>query len=604
MHLGRPCRVLRLLPFLLVFPLHSQTAAPDSGNTVATIKSKVRLVLVDVVVTNGKGDAVTGLQKQDFEILEDGKPQTISTFEEHHGAPPTQIKVPAMPPHVYTNFPVTQTADSVNVLLLDALNTPSRDQSYVHSQMIKYMKTIPPGTRVAIFTLASRLRMLQGVTTDSSELLAVLNRAQAGPQQSPLLPSNAEADADQRMIDFMEENSSGPSTAPATAAMAAVDPINAMKQFLADTAAFQTEQRVGITLQALQQLARYLSSVPGRKNVIWFSGSFPSGILPNSDLVDPFTSTDTFQEDIRKTTDLLTAGQVALYPIGAEGLAPDMAFEANAQEIGEKRPSLAMQDQVKHLQTGEVARDSNHSSMDQLAKDTGGQAFYNTNGLNDALTRVVNNGTRYYSLAYTPSNSTMDGKYRRIQVKLLKGKDSLAYRRGYYADDLQTVLAAGQKPDTDPLLMLMGRNLPDYSQILYKIKVVPSDPQPAPNAPRIGSNSDLKGPFTRYGVDFAIAPQDLKLDPTPDGGRHGNIEIVLLAYDREGKPLNFVVTKGDVNLDAKLYESVQKIGLQIHKEIDVPQQYIYLRTGIYDLKSNTAGTLGVPLIDAVTSAKK
>ncbi len=604
MHPGRCCRFVCLIPLALVLSLHSQTAAPDSGNAVSTIKTKVRLVLVDVVVTNGKGDAVTGLQKQDFEVLEDGKPQTISTFEEHHGAPPTQIKVPPLPPHVYTNFPVTQTADSVNVLLLDALNTPSRDQSYVHSQMIKYLKTIPPGTRVAIFTLASRLRMLQGVTTDSSELLAVLNRAKAGPSQSPLLPSNAEADADQRMIDFMEENSAGPSTAPATLAMAAVDPINAMKQFLADTAAIQTELRISITLQSLQQLARYLSSVPGRKNVIWFSGSFPAGILPNSDLVDPFTSADTFQEDIRKTTDMLTAGQVALYPIAAEGLASDVVYEANAKEIAEKRGQLQLRDQMRQMQTGSVGRDSNHNVMDQLAKDTGGQAFYNTNGLNDALTRVVNNGTRYYSLAYTPTNSVMDGKYRRIQVKTLKGKDTLAFRRGYYADDLQTVLAAGQKPDTDPLLMLMGRNLPDYSQILYKIKVVLSDPQPAPDAPRIGSNPDLKGPFTRYAVDFAILPQDLRLDPTSDGNRHGNIEIVLLAYDREGKPLNFVVTKGDVNLDAKLYENVQKVGLQIHKEIDVPQQYIYLRTGIYDLKSNTAGTLGVPLVDAVASAKK
>src|SRR5580692_13021834 len=106
MHLGRPCRILGLFPLLLAFSLHSQTATPDSGNSVATIKSKVRLVLVDVVVTNGKGDAVTGLQKQDFEVLEDGKPQTISSFEEHHGAPPTQIKVPPLPPNVYTNFPV------------------------------------------------------------------------------------------------------------------------------------------------------------------------------------------------------------------------------------------------------------------------------------------------------------------------------------------------------------------------------------------------------------------------------------------------------------------------------------------------------------------
>ena len=604
MHCCRSRRFLALVLFSVVATLHSQTAPANSGSTAATIKTKVRLVLVDVVVTNGKGDAVTGLHKDDFEVLEDGKPETISTFEEHHGASPTQIKLPALPPHVYTNFPVTQTADSVNVLLLDALNTPSRDQSYVHSQMIKYLKTIPAGTRVAIFTLASRLRMLQGVTTDSSELLTVLNNAKAGPTQSALLPSNAEADADQRMIDFMEENSTGPSTAPATSAMAAVDPINAMKEFLADAAAFQTEQRIELTLQSLQQLARYLASVPGRKNVIWFSGSFPTGILPNSDLVDPLTSTNTFQEDIRKTTDLLAASQAALYPIGAEGLAPDAVFEANAKAIGEKRPSLSMRDQVRNMQTGETTRDSNHASMDQLAKDTGGQAFYNTNGLNDALTRVVNNGTRYYSLAYTPSNPKMDGKYRHIQVKLVKGKDSLAYRRGYYADDLETILAAGQKPDTDPLLMLMGRNLPDYSQILYKIKVVPSNPQPSPDAPRIGSNTELKGPFTRYGVDFAIAPQDLRLDPTPDGGRHGNIEIVLLAYDREGKPLNFVVTKGDVNLDAKLYASVQQVGLQIHKEIDVPKEYIYLRTGIYDLKSNTAGTLGIPLIDATSSPGK
>ena len=593
-----------VLLFSVVASLHSQTAPPDSGNAVATIKTKVRLVLVDVVVTNGKGEAVIGLHKDDFQILEDGKPQTISTFEEHHGAPPTQIKLPVLPPHVYTNFPVTQTADAVNVLLLDALNTPLRDQSYVHAQMIKYLRTIPSGTRVAIFTLASRLRMLQGVTTDSSELLAVLNSAQAGPHPSALLPSNAEADADQRMIDFMEENSSGPSSAPATLALAAVDPINAMKQFLADTAAVENQQRVEITLQALQQLARYLSSVPGRKNVIWFSGSFPAGIFPNSDLVDPFTVTDSFQDDIRKTTDLLTAGQVALYPVAAEGLASDAAYEANGKEIGEKRGQLALRDQMRQMQTGAVTRDSNHNVMDQLAKDTGGQAFYNTNGLNDALTRVVNNGTRYYSLAYSPSNAKMDGKYRHIQVKLLPSKDTLAYRRGYYADDLETTLAAGQKPDTDPLLMLMGRNLPDYSQILYKIKVLPSNPQPSPDAPRIGNNTDLKGPFTRYGVDFAIAPQDLKLDATPDGGRHGNIEIVLLAYDREGKPLNFVVTKGDIKLDAKLYASVQQVGLQIHQEIDVPKQYIFLRTGIYDLLSSTAGTLGVPLTDAVNTPPK
>jgi hypothetical protein len=233
--------------------------------------------------------------------------------------------------------------------------------------------------------------------------------------------------------------------------------------------------------------------------------------------------------------------------------------------------------------------------MQELAKDTGGQAFYNTNGLNDALARVIDNGTRYYSLSYSPSNAATDGKYRRIQLKLVNSKYNLAYRRGYYADDLGSALAVDQKPDSDPLLILMGRNLPDYAQILYKVRVAPTDPQPAANAARIGSNTELTGPIVRYGVDFAVAVQDLKFEAAADGTHHGNLEVVLVAYNRDGKPQNFVVAKSAIALKPEVYAGLQQVGLQIHKEIDVPREYIYLRTGIYDLKSSTAGTLGVPL---------
>jgi len=242
--------------------------------------------------------------------------------------------------------------------------------------------------------------------------------------------------------------------------------------------------------------------------------------------------------------------------------------------------------------------------MEDLAKDTGGQAYYNTNGLSGALARVVNNGSRYYSLTYSPANTTMDGKFRRIQLKLLNGKANLAYRRGYFAEDLETTLASSKKPGADRLLPLVGRNMPDYTRILYEVLVQPVRPQPAPKAPHIGSNPDLKGPITRYGVDFAIAVSDLKLDPAADGSRHGNIEVALAAYGQEGKPLNLVVTKGEVSLRPEEYASVQKGGLQIHKEIDVPQGKVYLRTGIYDLNASTAGTLGFPLSAMTTTAPK
>src|SRR5579863_5513337 len=98
---ARRCRMCtRFIVLLLAVcaplarPSQSQTAAPNNASSIPTLKTKVRLVLVDVVVTNNRGEPIPGLHKADFEISEDGTPQTISTFEEHHGAPATQVKLP------------------------------------------------------------------------------------------------------------------------------------------------------------------------------------------------------------------------------------------------------------------------------------------------------------------------------------------------------------------------------------------------------------------------------------------------------------------------------------------------------------------------------
>jgi VWFA-related protein len=582
---------------LLVVPsLYSQSSRPDSV-PVSTFSKKVRVVLLDVVVSAGKDEPVPGLRKKDFEVWENGKPQVISSFEEHKGAGITQIKLPPMPPHIYSNYPTVKNSDSVNVLLLDGLNTAMRDQTYVHTQLIKYLKTIPPGTRVAIFTLSSRLRMIQPVTSDSAELLAVLNNPKsgaAGPHPSPLLRSDVEKQADQHTIDFMMQESHAPDSAPNLAEQA-VSPINAMVQFLGDTAAFQTESRARITLQALQELARYLSTVPGRKNVMWFSGSFPTGILPNPDTPDPFSSVRDLEGEVHKTADLLAANQIAIYPIGAEGLAADSQYEANGAEIGEQRGMLVTRDQVSQLRSEGMNRASSHTAMEVLAKETGGEAFYDTNGLGAALLRAINDGARYYTLSYSPTDDKMDGQYRHIEVKVLIGKYKLSYRRGYYADDLETFQAAGRRPDVDPLVPLMAENQPYYSQILCKVRVLPSTPQPAADAPRAGNNTDLKGPFTRYVVDFAIAVQDFKFEITPDGLRHGNIEVMLVAYDHEGKPVNMVEKKAGILLKPDTYKAFETVGLQLKSEIDVPKGENVLRVGVYDPGSSKAGTLAVPL---------
>ncbi len=147
------------------------TSSDQNPGQTTGIKSEVRLVVVDVVVTAGKGEPVGKLKKEDFQVAEDGKAQTVSFFEEHTGGRVTPVTLPAMPPDVYTNYPTVKTTDSVNVLLLDSLNTLAIDQVYVRPQMEKYLEAAiaaPNGARLAIFTLGQKLRMVRGFTADST----------------------------------------------------------------------------------------------------------------------------------------------------------------------------------------------------------------------------------------------------------------------------------------------------------------------------------------------------------------------------------------------------------------------------------------------------
>ena len=241
--------------------------------------------------------------------------------------------------------------------------------------------------------------------------------------------------------------------------------------------------------------------------------------------------------------------------------------------------------------------------MELLAEATGGKAFYDTNGLEEALARAINYGSHYYRLAYTPANQKRDGRYRRIQLRLSGGDYKVAYRRGYYADNARD---ANKEQPGDPLLPLMQRGLPDFSQILYKVRVSPTNPQPSDDTAHAGDNPDLKGPCTRYGVDFAVAVGDLAFETKTDGQRTAAVEAMLIVYDRDGKPLNSVTRRQELVLNPQSYAAAQAAGLQLHFEIDVPNDVlgkneIYLHTGIYDIRASNAGTLEIPLHHVTTA---
>jgi len=612
------------LPALFLCCSASLLSQPGSASQAPLIKTNARAVVVDVVVTRGNDEPVTGLSRQSFHVSEDGKLQAIDYFEEHTSKelPLDKLQpLPTMPPGVYTNVPTVPPTDAVNVILLDTLNSEGQDLSYGRAQVLEFLRTMKPGTRAAIFLLNDKLNFVQGFTADNALLAQAINdtRNKVTPAKSSQFYSSSDAADDAEAIAMLTSMMGSFATAGGTAGIAT------MSSALGESASFQYSRRVAMTLESLSYLARYLGNVPGRKNLLWFSGNFPVNIFPSPQQLASLNDSRVYESQIHRTADLLTAGKVAVYPICIQGMMVEHSMEANVAGTGSglATGSSAMGDMGSYSQDANERAD-NIFAMNELAADTGGHAFYNTNDLATAADHAIRDGSHYYTLVYAPTNPKMDGKFRSIGVMLSSGHYKLSYRRGYNADDPAKLAATGstgflsaaargekQAASTvsnDPLRPMLIHGLPSSTQILYGVRVVPMNPQPASYTPRAGQNPASIGPVTRYSIDFMIRWTDVKFDvdpATPGHGQtlqHGKLQIGLIAYARDGHAVNWTGGTQEMRLQPDVYASIQKSGIPAHAEIDLPTTEVNLMTGIYDWATGKVGTLEIPLHPATVSA--
>jgi VWFA-related protein len=557
---------------------YSETRQSAPAQVSPTLKVEVRVVLVDVLATNKRGEAASGLTKDQFEVLEDGVPQALTFFEEHEEAsatkttsvPPGQNDAAGLPPNVYTSSQTVKASDCSNVLLLDWLNTQPADQSYVRSQVIKYLRTVPSRTRMAIFVLGSDLRIVQGFTTETARLTQALNdkNGLANPKSSGLLPTQARKASDQELIEMMSKAD----TAPVA--------IGAVREFQQTSTSTQTSDRAALTIQGLLELQRYLSAIPGRKNVLWFAGSFPVNVSPGSSLGADY------ERESEETAQKFGPSRIAIYPISAEGPTMNAALDPSQGLDHRAGP----QEMAPDREAG-----PNQAAMETLARETGGQAFHNVNGLEREIQHAVQDGEHCYTLTYSPTNSRKDGKFRTIQVNLKSGNYKLSYRRGYYAEAPGGPHSVQQTAQGDHLLGLMRFGMPDFDQIQYSVRVAPVDPQPPAGADRAGANVAMTGPITRFRVDFTIPLRELKLKSEQSGMLHDVLQLTLVAYEKNGNPLNLETTENEVNVPEKVMQGGQNVEIHAKQEIDVPRGNVYLRVGLYEQASGKVGTIGIPL---------
>jgi VWFA-related protein len=575
------------------------------------------MVLEDISVSDAHNNPVRGLKQDQFKILEDGKPQEIRNFEEH--LTPTAeeaAKFPPMPklaPGVFTNYTPAPAVGAVNVVLLDSLNTPLQSQSYVRAQLLAYIKTMRPDTRVAIFGMSRELHLLQGFTSNPEVLKAAMAGKKGNLRSSTLMENSVEGDLGASTLE------SDAMTAAAGNDPSLTEAIASIQQFEAEQQAYQLEMRALYTLDCMNQLARYLAGIPGRKNLIWFSASFPIDLLPNGDLPDPFAVMGDSEDEFRETVTLLARSHVAVFPVDARGLMVNPAM--NAENTGMKYSDNTKG--KKDTQTFFDQTASEHSTMLQLADKTGGKAFINTNGLKDAVEKAIDSGSNYYTLGYYPPNHKWDGNYHSIVVKLDDPKLKLTYRIGYYADDPNgppnkrnaPILASTIHAVSDPvrparataLQAAMQFGAPEPTQIVMKIRAVPQGNKPE-DAVADGNEPDPKtrGPYQRYAIDYAADARHIQFVPNADGTFKVSLEFAVLVYDDQGKLYNSISkVAGADNITAAKKATMLKSGMQFHQEISVPVKGdYYIRAGIHDRVSDAMGAVEMDANDIKTAADK
>jgi VWFA-related protein len=551
-------------------PAPGQLQSSESGYV---LKVKTRLVTVDVVATDSHGNVVRDLKPEEVQLFaERNAPQKIAHFEFVNSAPavaPAPLGQPSPaspvpPPKVYSNQVAFEGLKiSPTVLLLDALNTTLVNQIEARKHMVTLLKTLPPDTPVAVFLLSNRLRLVQSFTSDPAVLRAVIDKLGQANQveQDP----RDDADSTLNAVEGASADTGGDLGAQAALAD--------FEDFEKEEYAHTIDLRVQVTLDALTSIARSVNGVPGRKNLVWMSESFPMSIDPDSDSgSDVFAGTRSYSDKVEVASNALTDAQVAVYPVDVRGLEVSQAFSASQGPIPNRNNGRALSAQITREQN---ARFQTQATMRQLAENTGGRPCVNTNALSACVGAALKDSSSYYELAFYPENIKWDGGFHKIVVKTTRRDVSLSYRRGYFALDGEE-LAKEQKPD-DRLRQACSDFLPSSAIHLVARPVPPAS---------VAQEKQLRYLIT-------IAPDALTLVQN-GAARAVNVEAAICQFGV--KDNSFRISKQDLsgNVPDDALEKWQEQGLPDSIVIDPDDSSRRVRFAVLDVPTGLTGAVDVP----------
>jgi VWFA-related protein len=583
-------------------------AQDAAGDATTILRTTVRRVVLDVVVTDPQGAPVRGLTKEDFKVTEDGKPQSIVAFDASgfsSGMDYVPPALPAQPLNTFVNIPATPEKGPLYVLLYDLVNMDSPDQMnsaedhsaqlIARKQLIKFIQSKPEGTRFAIFVRSDGLHLIQGFTSDKALLLSAVDPHNPKPH----IP----------VVFLMGPN-------------------------------FGRGDRIS-ALDNLHAIAAYLEGLPGRKNLIWFSSQFPVSLFAAD------TDGPNFQEETKATLDMLARDQIAVYPVDARGVPSQDShaqidtsvhtdtitspIEAGSGASGGGGGGTAgnSPSTSSTFVQGSSTVMSSYATMDGIAQATGGRAFYSDNDVAGALAKATQSGSKYYTLVYASTNLEYNGKLRNIHVELAKQGYQVAYRRFYYGTESpepastpptavaagSTKAEAGQRAVGDTLSANMQHGAPEAHELVFVVHAqrvgAPQEGTPEQMAELATEPAYFKWrrktatakplapiPLERYMFTFEIPKRQFQ------GESSLNLELAAAAFDADGVMMNAFVRVARKDLDERPAAPDAVPFFRVEQELQVPVGATSVRLAVRDITNDHVGTMEISLPLAPESAEK